>query len=912
MMARQQLQKLRPVAVLFCAVLAKTSSAQRIGCSVDCSAHGVCSGSDNVCECAVGWGGQDCNYFLITSSSDDEDTLEENNSDASVAKDTPHAVKHIASSAPSRQPSLQNHLDAVRQATQMAAVAADRLRQSALQDLAHSAQSRFQHAVAEAHKHAEGIPGYQSLGVSVLPHAPAAQAKRMIAKTAVAPDVDDGDDAATVATPLFKVSAEVSEAVSSTSVRGGITLPVLSPMAPPCEANCGGHGACVRQGNGSACACSAGWVGMLCDMQRCEEDCNSQGMCLQGQCLCSRGWAGSNCAQQRCPDDCSGVGFCFTGRCRCKTGYDGVNCGKVKPTGLSISIKMQSVAPMRKDAGFMGVTLRATPPLACPDNCNGHGMCRADGKCTCNVGYSGASCDSSCANECSHNGDCIEGACLCFAGFLGMDCSMTGCCSGHGTCDDPGSCVCKAGWSGPDCSIKLLCPDAGCSGHGTCTDGQCHCALGFSGPSCAIETGGCAFACGAQGACNPISHRCECAKGTAGPTCSETVKSCPQNCNHHGLCMNGECMCGSGWTGEDCNERYFKPGQPFPPVDEVAGGALSGTVASDQLGSQGAPINTDLHEGGEAGADHSTRGALGGGAFASGSNSFLAAAAHRIVCGDGGLCSGHGQCNTKVGNCECEAMFSGELCERQKCPGFENGLECSGHGLCELGHCQCAAGWGTEPSAAMVTPLAEVCLQRICPSACGLHGECVNGACVCQQGWQGASCLDPQCPSDCGGHGQCLFQSEHSPGQCVCDGGWAGFACQRVAMYTQLRRCPSDCSGNGLCMDGSCACNVGFKGPGCNDAVCPPGMTGPKCDRQRCPNDCQGRGLCLNGKCACWASFAGADCKMPMACQESCQSSCDSSSQDEKCNACIGMCETSISTGSLGSHNPLEDLQSTF
>lgn len=220
-------------------------------------------------------------------------------------------------------------------------------------------------------------------------------------------------------------------------------------------------------------------------------------------------------------------------------------------------------------------------------------------------------------------------------------------------------------------------------------------------------------------------------------------------------------------------------------------------------------------------------------------------------------------------------------------------------------------------------PKPQACMDQVCPVGCGMHGKCIKGKCVCQQGWQGPNCKDPQCANDCAGHGQCSFQSVHSPGQCICNYGWGGAGCQRVAVYSAMRKCPNDCSANGLCMDGTCGCNVGFKGPDCSDIICSGMMTGPKCDQPRCPNDCNGRGLCLNGMCACWGFYAGKDCKMPVACQESCLHLCDTdpptTESKQKCNTCIGTCESAAPKSSsvfggpsLGAHNPFEDLQSTF
>jgi len=428
--------------------------------------------------------------------------------------------------------------------------------------------------------------------------------------------------------------------------------------------------------------------------------------------------------------------------------------------------------------------------------------------------------------------------------------------------------------------------------------------------------------------------------GATGPTCMATIAGCAENCNNNGLCMNGKCMCGPGWMGATCHKKFFAPGQK-PPKALKKDGTLGDDTMKKSGPSGGGPnivgLGSDASDLADDGGDAPETAGGGGGsttdmsgapsAAPAGGKMTLSKASGGVICGEGGFCSGHGKCDTATASCVCVGDFFGDVCERQHCAGFftrfqTSKKECNGKGMCEMGQCSCAPGWGMGPSrqlAAIQEP--QQCLDKVCPVGCGMHGKCVEGACTCQQGWQGPNCKDPQCPNDCAGHGQCSFQSVHSPGQCICNYGWGGAGCQRAAVYTQLKTCPNDCGGNGLCMDGMCACNVGFKGPDCTDRVCSAGLAGPKCDQPRCKDDCSGRGLCMNGMCACWGFYAGPSCNMPVQCATTCSAICDSVAEgaEQRCNACVGMCESAAPKSSsvfggpaLGVHNPFEDLQSTL
>ena len=65
----------------------------------------------------------------------------------------------------------------------------------------------------------------------------------------------------------------------------------------------------------------------------------------------------------------------------------------------------------------------------CPENCNGNGICQ-NGKCNCNDGYSGVSCEEAVrvmVSPCNDHGtlDIFTGECHCFKGYEGPHCQST-------------------------------------------------------------------------------------------------------------------------------------------------------------------------------------------------------------------------------------------------------------------------------------------------------------------------------------------------------------------------------------------------------------------------------------------------------------------------------------------------------
>ncbi|XP_065143605.1 teneurin-2 isoform X2 [Paramisgurnus dabryanus] len=251
----------------------------------------------------------------------------------------------------------------------------------------------------------------------------------------------------------------------------------------------------------------------------------------------------------------------------------------------------------------------------CPQNCHGNGECMS-GACHCFPGFHGTDCSKvACPVLCSGNGQYSKGVCMCYSGWKGLECDVAQgqcidpSCGGHGTCTQ-GSCACEAGYRGESCE-EVDCIDPRCSGHGSCVSGQCHCKPGWSGPMCDVSRAQCPDQCNGHGAYSPDTGLCNCDPNWMGPDCSTEV--CSSDCGSHGLCVGGVCHCEEGWTGPSCDQRLCSP-----------------------------------------------------------------------------QCVKHGTC--RDGKCQCEQGWNGEHCTIDGCPGL-----CNGNGQCIMGqnswHCECHTGW---------------------------------------------------------------------------------------------------------------------------------------------------------------------------------------------------------------------------
>jgi len=269
-------------------------------------------------------------------------------------------------------------------------------------------------------------------------------------------------------------------------------------------------------------------------------------------------------------------------------------------------------------------------------------------------------------------------------------------CSSHGSCDKVSQvCECIGGWTGEACDVQP-CPSA-CHQRGTCVMGTCVCNVAFYGASC--------------------EHT-----------------RCLNDCSGNGDCNNGKCACYAGFRGESCHEKVVVRPAPAldPSVPTKRSGLRSALATFHGQKPPECPENCN-----------------GNGQCEAGGMCRCFAGYKGVACQDfcPNLCSGNGECTD--GRCLCLAGFGGADCSVQQC--------CSGHGDCNIpDECVCAPGWvGDQCQIAMACPDPD----------CSSHGMCTQGRCECQGGWGGISCATP--PPECGlcpAHGRC----NRMTGVCMC------------------------------------------------------------------------------------------------------------------------------------------------
>jgi hypothetical protein len=670
-------------------------------------------------------------------------------------------------------------------------------------------------------------------------------------------------------------------------------------------------GLCVRhddEGIAPTCSCYEGWAGPRCSRVVCPQNCTHEifGKCkgevqqedTGSQCKCNYGYEGPGCGKHAgCGDlgrKCGANSQCVettftvmtrdegttidvvTGECRCNAGWAGARCdtpvclhnctgelnGKCVPDKTGRTRHCECNHPF--------TSLDCSRSEFCPGNCSHHGLCNtAEGKCDCDPGWLGASCDtlSKCGafGRCGGNGHCLSGKCACLPGWTGpscmkpvtcpLDCSNAGVChlgkchcqmgrtgpdcasmdsrfcplncSGHGSCN-LGKCFCLPGFIGQACEDMVPCPTSGpdkkpCGGHGICKYGRCFCSPSYGGAACK-PLKPCPMAdngreCAGRGIC--VDGTCFCSPGQHGETC-QRGSVCLHNCSRNGFCFNGRCMCDIGFGGEDCSVPEKCPTSSKGHSVQAA----SEAVDEKEVGEASAAKKEESDITALLQLGHQSRSLVRHRAKPAANSSHHESA-----------CTGHGRCIR--GACYCEPGFSGPACDDERpCPDL-----CHLHGKCQGNVCFCDQGFrGVD------------CTERIeCPADCHGHGVCYLGTCACHPGFVGRACENHvPCPNDCTGRGDCVG------GQCICDNDYSGADCSRGGRLSHIceplfEGGSRNCSGHGLCSNGKCVCNIGWEGGDCSHEI-------------KCPSNCSGHGLCWHGDCYCDPGFEGTTCHVQRDC----------------------------------------------
>eukprot|EP00798_Chlamydomonas_sp_ICE-L_P027889 gene27889-12006_t len=184
-----------------------------------------------------------------------------------------------------------------------------------------------------------------------------------------------------------------------------------SPATCPGVVGCSGNGDCLP---GGQCSCWSGFSGDDCSQAQYTEVYNCGYQCTFGQgvcnvsttnakirtwgCSCKPGITGLTCSIVQCPSNCSGNGFRGPA---CSQDWGCGGHGSCSPDGTSTCVC---------DAGWRVVS--GTCQWDCSD-------CQAGTTATC-IGPNECGCASQCVS-----GDCIQGACHCWAGYGGATCNTT-------------------------------------------------------------------------------------------------------------------------------------------------------------------------------------------------------------------------------------------------------------------------------------------------------------------------------------------------------------------------------------------------------------------------------------------------------------------------------------------------------
>ncbi|KAM7539277.1 hypothetical protein Aperf_G00000051225 [Anoplocephala perfoliata] len=342
-----------------------------------------------------------------------------------------------------------------------------------------------------------------------------------------------------------------------------------------------------------------------------------------GRIVCLPGWRGSQCTEAICKNGCL-HGFCESPSiCKCREGWAGEACDQCIPfpgcshgtCKFNWSLGQPEPFTCECQPGWSGMLCTIDNQYCSnhPDTCLNGGLCHntpADTSpgytCQCQLGYEGYHCEISnqdCrVHRCGRHGICqANGNCTCFDGFYGSNCqfNQTECwqnpCQGEKSTCEPLSlnsslptnfrCKCQPGLRGMNCETKIRkCDTRPCLHGGRCVelvdqhDGyQCICLPGYRGRHCELSDSACQLLpCANGGVCvDRANHvECRCPSGWTGPTCRQNINECTTPiCKNGAACRDRpgtyECLCTPAWTGRDCSIPLILNTTSLPPSSTI-------------------------------------------------------------------------------------------------------------------------------------------------------------------------------------------------------------------------------------------------------------------------------------------------------------------------------------------------------
>ena len=506
----------------------------------------------------------------------------------------------------------------------------------------------------------------------------------------------------------------------------------------------------------------------------------------------------------KCPGNCNGNGICNTTStgnfCQCYPGFYGTNCENSTYISQS-SEKCVETVPNAEECNFAGGV------VFYPENVGNVVVLQ--------LSFYPSRCfflsSSLYFNEYTNRVDCRDNAqCICKQSECPNDCS------GNGICQE-GTCVCNEGYFAPDCrrykyQSTETCNHIGENWGKIATASRCHEAadnLTLFDTSVVVESD------------SNVPHNCYYINEklyfntyendeycTPQTPCLCEQSACPHNCNGNGGCNGSTCTCNVGYYGDSCSETIYQLTE-IDTCNDIGGfGGFWGKIATaDECGNAAAVlglVDTTAHtisssiDGIPPGCSYYSNGTFrylyfntnnptyysnsyySNGIFRylyfnSNNPTYACSSVNSCLCKQSEClhnCNGRGICNG--GTCACNDMYFGDSCEK-----LQYQLKTSGtcHHIGGFWG-KIASVWSCHDAADSLTLFSTVVVEESVsdyPPGCYYSNEKLSF-----NKYENDNDCTPQTP-------------------CLCE----------------QSECLKNCNGNGICAFGTCNCNTGYYNASC-------------------------------------------------------------------------------------------------